>query len=183
MKSRKGIVIALAAIGLTAAAAASAALSSPSEARVGFVAGGSSGIRVEGTTTELAVADDNGALVLTVPLGKLTTGIALRDHHMRDKYLEVPKYPNAVLTIARGAVKVPAKGEHVEADVPGSLQLHGQTRPVSVHYEATGDAGAVAAKGKFHVNMNDFGISIPSYLGVTVKPDVDVSATFRVAGP
>jgi hypothetical protein len=30
--------------------------------------------------------------------------------------------------------------------------------------------------------MNDFGITVPSYLGVTVKPDIDVSASFRVAG-
>jgi hypothetical protein len=30
--------------------------------------------------------------------------------------------------------------------------------------------------------MNDFGISVPSYLGVTVKPEVDVSASFRVTG-
>jgi hypothetical protein len=30
--------------------------------------------------------------------------------------------------------------------------------------------------------MNDYGISVPSYLGVTVKPDVDVSANFSVTG-
>jgi len=29
--------------------------------------------------------------------------------------------------------------------------------------------------------MNDFGITVPVYLGVTVKPDVDVSASFQVA--
>jgi hypothetical protein len=31
-----------------------------------------------------------------------------------------------------------------------------------------------------HLNMNDFGIQVPSYLGVTVKPDVDVAAQFEV---
>ena len=31
-----------------------------------------------------------------------------------------------------------------------------------------------------HLNMNDFAIEVPSYLGVTVKPDVDVIAQFDV---
>ena len=40
----------------------------------------------------------------------------------------------------------------------------------------------MARRGTVHVNMNDFGITVPVYLGVTVKPDVDVSASFHVAG-
>jgi hypothetical protein len=27
--------------------------------------------------------------------------------------------------------------------------------------------------------MNDFGITAPSYLGVTVKPDVDINSSFQ----
>jgi hypothetical protein len=30
--------------------------------------------------------------------------------------------------------------------------------------------------------MTDFGMTVPSYLGVTVKPDVDVNANFKVTG-
>jgi polyisoprenoid-binding protein YceI len=159
-----------------------AALSSATDPRVGFHAVGPAGLTIDGTTTELSAAEQGGNLVVTVPLGNLSTGIALRDHHMKEKYLEVGKYPTAVLTVARSALKVPATGEPVEADVPGTLQLHGQTRPVTVHYEAKGDGPGVSAKGKLHVNMNDFGIQVPNYLGVTVKPDVDVSASFRMTG-
>jgi hypothetical protein len=28
--------------------------------------------------------------------------------------------------------------------------------------------------------MNDFGVKVPSYLGITVKPDVVVTASFTV---
>jgi polyisoprenoid-binding protein YceI len=62
------------------------------------------------------------------------------------------------------------------------LSLHGQTRPVTVHYSAKGDGAGMATQGRFHINMNEYGITVPSYLGVTVKPDVDVTAAFRVAG-
>jgi polyisoprenoid-binding protein YceI len=101
---------------------------------------------------------------------------------MREKYLEVPKYPSATLVVARSALKLPAAGAGVAVDVPGTLKLHGQTKPITFHYEATGDASGFAARGRFRVNMNDFGISVPVYLGVTVKPDVDVTASFHVSG-
>ncbi len=158
-----------------------AALSSVKDASVTFQAAGPAGMKIEGTTSDLNVTDDGGNVVITVPLANVSTGISLRDRHMKEKYLEVPKYPAATLTIARGALKFPRDGEKAASEVPGTLALHGQTRPVSVHYEAT-DAGATFdAHGSFHVNMNDFGISVPVYLGVTVKPDVDVRAHFQVA--
>jgi polyisoprenoid-binding protein YceI len=100
---------------------------------------------------------------------------------MREKYLEVPKFPSVTLTIARSVLKFPTSGS-VSADVPGSLKLHGQTRTVTLHYDAKSDGAGFAVQGRFRLNMNDFAISVPSYLGVTVKPDVDVSASFHVAG-
>ncbi len=159
-----------------------AALTAASESKVSFVATGPAGLAIEGTTTELTATEQNGNLVISVPLGNLTTGIGLRDKHMKEKYLEVPKFPNAVLTVARSALKIPAAGGQVESDVPGTLQLHGQTKPVTVHYQSKGEGAGLPTRGKFRVNMNDFGIQVPTYLGVTVKPDVDVNATFRVAG-
>jgi polyisoprenoid-binding protein YceI len=175
-------VLATCPILLSISAVGHAALSSPTETKVGFLASGPAGLKIEGTTPDLTVADANGNLQLTVPLANLSTGIGLRDKHMKEKYLEVPKFPSAVLTVARGALKLPANGEQVELDVPGTLQLHGTTKPVTVHYDAKADAAGFAAHGKFHINMNDYGIQVPTYLGVTVKPDVDVTASFRVAG-
>jgi polyisoprenoid-binding protein YceI len=162
-------------------ATAHAELSTASGARVRFLANGTA-MKFEGTTNDLDAEEHDGQLTLSVPLANLTTGIALRDRHMKEKYLEVQKFPKALLTVARGALKVPARGARVEADVAGTMQLHGQTRPVSVHYAAEGTGTSTTARGTVHLNMNDFGIVIPSYLGVTVKPDVDVIATFQIGG-
>ncbi len=159
---------------------AHAALSLTSDAHVSFQASGPAGMKIEGSTTELSVRDDLVNIVITVPLANLTTGIGLRDHHMKEKYLEVQKFPSAVLTVARGALKWPANDREAVADIPGTMQLHGQTHPVTVHYEAKGDGSSLKATGSLRVDMNDFGIVVPSYLGVTVKPDVDVTASFRV---
>jgi len=165
-----------------AVSAAYAALSGPTEAKVGFAASGPGGLKIEGTTSDMTVADQSEVITITVPLANLSTGIALRDRHMKEKYLEVPKYPSATLTIARAALRLPAAGAKSEADVPATVTLHGQSRPTSVHYTASGDGASTAISGAFHVNMTGFGITVPSYLGVTVKPDVDVHATFHVAG-
>jgi polyisoprenoid-binding protein YceI len=183
MHLRRHLGILAVAMGLAAlSTAARAALSDASAGHVSFQASGPAGMKIEGTTGDLTLADKGDSVVITVPLANLSTGITLRDRHMKEKYLEVPKYPSATLSVSRPALKVPAAGEKVEIDVPATVNLHGQTRPVTVHYQAKRDGSTLVANGKFHINMTDFGITVPSYLGVTVKPDVDVSADFRAAG-
>ena len=78
-------------LGLTTAG--HAALSSAKDAHVEFEAAGPAGMKIEGTTTDLNVSTTAGTSSSTVPLANLSTGIALRDQHMKEKYLEVPKYP------------------------------------------------------------------------------------------
>ncbi len=183
MIRRKHLWTAGVAVGLVSVSAASrAALSTATESKVSFGAAGPAGMKIEGSTPDLSVTDDGVNVVVTVPLANLSTGIGLRDHHMKEKYLEVQKYPSATLTIARSALKFPKGAEPASADVPATVQIHGQTRPTTVHYDAKGEGSSYSARGSFRVNMNEFGITVPSYLGVTVKPDVDVSASFRVAG-
>ncbi len=183
MKPGKRLWVAVISAGLVGLCAiAHAALSAPTDKHVGFVASGPAGMKIEGTTSDLDLADQGDTLVITVPLANLSTGIGLRDRHMKEKYLEVPKYPAATLTVSRSALKLPAGGDKVETDVASTVSLHGQTRPVTVHYDAKRDGSSVVSHGTFRINMNDFGITVPVYLGVTVKPDVDVSASFRVTG-
>jgi polyisoprenoid-binding protein YceI len=167
---------------LTVASSGQAAFSGAADTHVGFEASGPAGLKITGTTSDLTATEDSGNVVLTVALGNLTTGIGLRDQHMRDKYLEVPKFPATTLVVARSAIAVPTSGQKSAGDAPGTLTLHGQSHPVTVHYDSKGDGGGVVTHGSFRINMNDFGITVPTYLGVTVKPEVDVSATFKLAG-
>jgi hypothetical protein len=47
-----------------------------------------------------------------------------------------------------------------------------------VHYRATRKGNAYEVKGDLKVDFREFGIEIPSYLGATVKPPVDVNVAF-----
>ena len=160
---------------------AAQALSKPSESRVKFTASGPAGLKIEGTTSELDLADDGTNVVLTVRLANLDTGISIRDKHTKD-CLEVEKYPDTKLTVARSALKLPPAGEKSSGDAPGTLKLHGKDLPTSVHYDVKTDGGALVVDGKLHINIKDAGITAPSYAGITVKPDVDVDVHFRVSG-
>jgi polyisoprenoid-binding protein YceI len=179
-KNRFGLALGLSL--LFGVAGAHAALTAPKDARVAFEVAGPAGMKIEGATSELKIEEADGNVVLDVPLTNLVTGIALRDKHMKEKYLEVQKFPDATLVVARSALHVPPSGAHAQSDAPATLKLHGQTRPVTVHYDATGEGDGLSVNGTFHVKMDEFGIAVPSYLGVTVKPDVDVRATFHVTG-
>lgn len=165
---------------LAAPSASQAAYSVAGASQASFQATGPAGIKIIGHTSELRLADDGTTLTVAVPLGHVETGIGLRDTHMREKYLEVAKYPEARLGVARAALRPPTDGGPTDADAMGELSLHGVKKKVTFHYHAERVAGTVRVSGKLRLDMNDYGVAVPSYLGVTVKPGIDVSVEFSV---
>lgn len=150
------------------------------DANVSFTAIGPAGMHIVGTTRDLAVQEDTqGLITITVRLTNLTTGIALRDKHMREKYLQVESYPTAVLKVPRSSLKLPGNSEGATFEREGTLTLHGKTKPVSFRYTAKNDGmSAYGVSGSMKIDMNDYGIETPKYLGVSVKPSVDLSVSF-----
>ena len=117
---------------------------------------------------------------VAVDLRTLDTGIALRNDHLREKYLEVDKgagYDQAVLS------DVVLQG--LNADTPagkgsftGSLMLHGVKKTVTGPVEIRQAGTAWRVRASFPVNLPDYNIEKPRYLGVGVKDTVQVSVTF-----
>jgi hypothetical protein len=165
--------------GLIFPLAASAKLANPGNAEVSFTALGPAGMKIVGTENEVKVFDNGPAVVVSVPLAKLQTGISIRDQHMR-KYLQTEQYPMGELEVNRASIKIPRPGESVTADAVGTMRLHGKTKPTPFHYTVSRDGTHLKVTGTTHVNMSDFGITVPSYLGITVKPDVEVATRFEV---
>ena len=139
-------------------------------------------LAIVGTTSELRTSDAEGHFRVIVPLAKLTTGISLRDAHMRDKYLEVQKYPEATLDVARADLRVPQPGGGTSATLKGTLTLHGVSKPVDVKYAVRADGAVYHVDGELHIDMREFGIIVPAYFGVTVKPATDIAVKFDATG-
>jgi len=165
--------------GLLFPLAASAKLANPANSEVTFTAAGPAGMKIVGTENELKVSDNGPSVVVTAPLQTLKTGISLRDEHVR-KALETNQFPTSELEVQHSALKAPKAGETITADATGSLKLHGVTKPTPFHYTATRDGNKIKVTATSHINTNDFGIKIPSYLGITVKPDVDIAVKFEI---
>ena len=117
---------------------------------------------------------------LAVDLRTLDTGIGLRNDHLREKYLEVDKgagYDKAVLS------DIDLKGLNPDApegkgSFTGSLTLHGVTKTVTGPVEIKKTGSGLRVKASFPVNLSDYNIPEPRYLGVGVKNTVQVEVTF-----
>jgi polyisoprenoid-binding protein YceI len=157
---------------------AAAKLSKTGSSTTTFKAAGPAGLTIEGKTSEMTVADDGTTITITVPLGNVSTGIGLRDEHTK-KALEVATFPTTTLTIARSALHFPVAGAGSSGDAKGALTLHGQTKDITFHYVATLNGNTYDVKGNTTINVDDFGVKRPSYLGVTVKPEVDINTAFQ----
>jgi polyisoprenoid-binding protein YceI len=136
-------------------------------------------IKIKGTgksaTTDVKVDGQKASGIFEFDLATLDTGMDGRNDHMKNKYLQVEQYPKAKLEITDLALKAPFKtGETAVEEAPftGVMTLHGVTKPVTGTYslKKTGDVIA-----KFGIKLSDFKIEQPSFMGVTVKDDVDVS--------
>ena len=111
----------------------------------------------------------------TVQISELDTGLSLRDQHMKDKYLEVKKYPEAILTLdpipwnASAEAKVPFKGK---------LKLHGVEQAVEGQAKLSPSGNQLHVEASFELILSQYKIDIPVYAGITVAEKVDVKVTF-----
>ena len=149
-----------------------------SRPEVVFTAHGSLGMRVEGKTPQLSVTRNGDVLEFAVQLATLQTGIELRDRHMRDEVLEVQRFPVATLRVPNAPLATASTSGTTRAE----LTVHGQTHPMEVSFQVA-QRGGYDVTATFRMDLRDYGLTAPVYLGVKVKPEVDVSADFHLDAP
>jgi polyisoprenoid-binding protein YceI len=144
------------------------------------LAKGPAGLNITASSSDLRFSDAGSVITVTVPIDSLKSGIGLRDKHML-KALESVKFDTTKIVINDSDVKRPSDGP-VTSSTTGKLTLHGVTHDVRVAYDASQSAtGLIDVKAKFSIDITDYGIAPPSYLGVSVKPQVDVSVDLHLA--
>ena len=167
---------------LTAGSLVEAAIGSPSGTEVLVSMHGTAGLHIEGKTQQLSLSEQEGELLLDVPLSSVDTGIGLRNRHMLG-YLDATHHPEAELQVPRSAVSFPQPGKTVEADAQGTLTIHGVSRPCSVHYRLEQrQPGEYRVHATTGIDVRDFAIDVPSYLGVHVDPAVAIQVDFSFHG-
>ena len=122
----------------------------------------------------------NGTLV--VDLGKMTTDIELRDEHMKNKYLEVQKYPKAELTFKD--FKMPENleamnGKEVEVPFTAELNLKDKKQTVTGTARLKKSNANINGEANFSFKIMNHLDSLPSYAGIKVAEDVKVKITLN----
>jgi polyisoprenoid-binding protein YceI len=142
--------------------------------------GGSFEARTKSIQGQLVAGENRSgtaAGTVRVDLQTLETGIGIRDRHMRDTYLEVNKAPEfGVATIEQIRI------EKLEGKTPfnATLVLHGQRKEISGTAELKPQGGRIRIEAQFPIQVSQFAIAKPTYLGVGVKDELQVTVTMTM---
>ena len=123
-----------------------------------------------------------GGGAIRVRLDSLDTGIALRNAHLRENYLEIHRgeaFEDAVLT-AVTLDRAPAASEgEFDAAFSGSLRLHGVELPIAGTARLGRNGDRIRVEARFDLSLEAFGIPPPRYLGVGVRDEVRISVSLE----
>ena len=105
---------------------------------------------------------------IVVDLKSLSTGMDLRDDHAKNKYLDVKKYPTAILLEAVGANgvgKARIKVRDMESLVNGTYKVSSSGKNL---------------KAEFKIKLSSFGIADVNFKGIGVEDEVRVEVVVPV---
>lgn len=155
-----------------------------------FALGNPSAIRIDGFGSGPegrleVVADEKNSKIagqFIVDLGSLDSGIEMRDAHMKEKYLEIEKFPTAKLTIETINIEGNILKNFNKTNIPftGVMNLHGKEKAVSGTAELKSQAkDDVKVIAKFKIKSSDFNIEIPSFAGITVADEINLEVEMQ----
>jgi polyisoprenoid-binding protein YceI len=120
---------------------------------------------------------------LKVKLDEFTTGIDLRDRHMKEKYLETAKFSEAWIEVEK--IDLPEdflSVKKVYSAVPfqGKLSLHGVEKSIKGTADVDTSKDGPSVSTEFKVLVSDFKIDIPTYLGIKVADEVTIKTRMNL---
>lgn len=163
---------ALLALALLLPAVADASMTIDGKPKVSFFATGSPGfMSIEGVSSTMTLTDDGTRLTFSVPMATVDSGIPLRDEHMNNNYVQIDKYPDAVIDLAKADVAWPAEvGKSADVTVKANFTIHGMTHPTTVTATVTKTKTGFKVKGRFDYDVNAYAIVIEPYMGISFDP-------------
>lgn len=116
----------------------------------------------------------------SLPVKSISTGMGLRDEHMRKYIFTQPdgSVPDLQFKAANLGCAVQA-GRETPCAIKGTLTIRGVEKPFAITLKVKEEAGATfKAAGSAAVKLSDYGIERPSQLGVQAADEVKLSFQF-----
>lgn len=140
---------------------------------------GPAGLKVRGVAP-VSVNDDGKALTVSLSILDIDTDNSVRNRHLKED-AQADTFPRVSLVVPLTELKTLTEtAVSVSGTATGSFTLHGTSKAVTFSWSANCRAGVCAVTGSAPISLTDFGIKVRSYLGVTVKPELTVGASFSL---
>lgn len=122
----------------------------------------------------------NGAVDFYIDLNTITTGIKLRDEHMRETYLETEKYPFAEFTGTMNGFNI-AVTDTQNVIVTGNFTIHGISKPRTIRGRVHYSPESLYIDAAWDVLLSDHAIDIPKvlFLKLADNQQVTIQATLK----
>jgi polyisoprenoid-binding protein YceI len=118
----------------------------------------------------------------SIPIKSLTTGMAVRDEHMR-KYVFTAadgRAPDLRFEAGKAECSGRAGSQEFVCQVSGSLSIRDIARPLAIHLKVRQTSGQLSFKaaGEAVVKLSDYEIPQPSQFGVKISNEVKLRLEF-----
>ena len=108
-------------------------------------------------------------------LATLTTGVGLRDEHMRENHLETEKFPFAEFFGTLEDDFDPQGTEQQEVTAKGVFKIHGVEREIEVIGSMWVSDGKLHLNASWQLKLADYEISRPSFLFLKLSDTQEIS--------
>ena len=114
-----------------------------------------------------------------LPIHSLSTGMGLRDSHMRKLVFTASDGTTPDLTFQAGRTECSPAGADFVCQVQGELSIRGIGRPFIAAFKVREDgSGRFRSTGEGTIRLSDYGIEPPSQLGVRIAERVQIRLEF-----
>jgi polyisoprenoid-binding protein YceI len=117
-----------------------------------------------------------GDIVFTVPINTFQFEKSLMQEHFNEKYLESHKFPKA--KFKGKVIGFDSKSGTQEVTAEGMLEIHGESRRVSIRGEIEVKGDMITIRSVFPVKLEDYRIRIPKVVVSNIAEVVEVSIEF-----
>lgn len=132
------------------------------------------GLDVSGAVL-LPNGDQPGVVSVSIGLDALDAGISARSQHTKG-WLSVAEFPNIQVS------SVISSGGSLPKRLTADVKIQGVSRQVDVAVECD-SALFVCLIAPTTINLQDWGLKMPGFLGIVVKPEIEISGKIQFFAP
>jgi len=114
-----------------------------------------------------------------VDLNSVSTGVGLRDRHMREDYLHTDKYK---LTNFKGKISNASKITDSEYDFTanGKKFIHGVTKDITIKGKIYKTSIGYKVKANWAIKLPDYNIEVPKFMFLRISDEIKLEVEFNL---